>query len=63
MYASPEAIEDLLELQQCMLARTQAQNQLKELPQRQVILQLREKKVQIQAKAQQVDELLQKDRQ
>ena len=63
MYASPEAIEDLLELQQCMLARTQAQNQLKELPQRQVILQLREKKAQIQAKAQQVDELLQKARQ
>lgn len=58
MYASPEAIEDLFDLQQLILERTKAEKQFKELPQRVAILQLREKKTQIQAKAQQVEELL-----
>ena len=63
MFATPETIDDLLELQQCMLARTQAQRQLDELPQRQEILRLRQKKAQIEAKAQQVEALLQQARQ
>lgn len=58
MYVSPEAIDDLFELQVLILQRTKTEKQFKELPQRQAILQLREKKAQIQAKAQQVDELL-----
>ena len=63
MFATPETIDDLLELQQCMLARTQAQRQLDELPQRQEILRLRQKKAQIEAKSQQVETLLQQARQ
>lgn len=59
MFASPEALEDLLELQQCMLARSRAQKKLQELPQRQEIVRLRQKKAQVEAKLQQVDALLQ----
>ncbi len=58
MYASPEAIEELFELQHCLLTRAKAEKQFKELPQRQVILQLREKKAHVEEKAQQVEALL-----
>lgn len=63
MFATPETIQDLRDLQQCLLAVGQTQRKLDELPQRQEILRLRQKKAQIEEKAEAVDALLSKAKQ
>lgn len=60
MFATSETIQNLENMQQAMLARTKAQTKLDTLPQRQEILHLRQKKAQIEEKAEQVNALLQK---
>lgn len=58
MNIEPQALENLFEIQQCMLASAKAKRALEELPQRQTILQLRQKKAQVEQKKKQVEALL-----